>query len=122
MRAFPSLLLLALALGAFAPAAGSAAPCTPASCTGTFHGVTFESLAPGSVVEGLGAVGRVVARSSVWETAAVGPPPDYLNAAVAIESEVEPEALLAALLEIERREGRVRSGEQAAPKVKFGVL
>ena len=28
----------------------------------------------------------VVARSSVWETAAVGPPPDYLNAAVAIES------------------------------------
>ena len=46
--------LLAFLLCCAAPAA--AAPCTPATCTGTFHGVTFESLAPGSLVEGPGTV------------------------------------------------------------------
>ena len=43
-----------LAASSFASLAGAA--CTPAVCTGAFHGVTFESFAPGTVVEGLGAV------------------------------------------------------------------
>ena len=70
-----------------------------------------------SAVQALGAYGSVIARSSVWETAAEGPPPDYLNAAVALDTALAPEALLDALLEIERRHGRVRpEGESAAPR------
>lgn len=52
---------------------------------------------------------RVVRVSPVYETKALGPPqPNYLNAAVRIETELEPEALLDALLEIEIAQGRVR--------------
>lgn len=66
----------------------------------------------------LGAVGLVVARSSVWETEAVGPPPDYLNAVVALEVDdaLSPDALLEALGAIEARHGRVRSGGRDAPR------
>ena len=50
------------------------------------------------------------ARSSVYETAPVGPPqPDYLNAAVRIEALASVEELLDALMEIERGCGRIRS-------------
>lgn len=50
--------LLALVLSAVLLAAPSAAfaACTPGVCAGAFHGVTFEAFAPGTVVEGLGAV------------------------------------------------------------------
>jgi 2-amino-4-hydroxy-6-hydroxymethyldihydropteridine diphosphokinase len=81
---------------------------------GSNLGDRLASLRRGSAA--LEALGEVVARSSVWETKAVGPPPDYLNAAVALETALGPEELLAALLDIERREGRVRTGEQAAPR------
>ena len=54
-----------LALAALAPADAAAAPCVPAACPGTFHGVTFESLPPGSPVEGLGMVDPVLAITSV---------------------------------------------------------
>jgi 2-amino-4-hydroxy-6-hydroxymethyldihydropteridine diphosphokinase len=64
----------------------------------------------------LSALGRVVARSSVWETEAVGPPPDYLNAVVELETALEPEPLLDALLAIEERYGRVRSPAKDAPR------
>lgn len=67
-------------------------------------------------VRALSALGAVVARSSVWETAAVGPPPDYLNAAVAIDTALPPEELLRALLDIERRLGRRRTGVPAEPR------
>lgn len=54
-------------------------------------------------------LGQVVATSAVYQTQAVGPPqPDYLNAAVRLVALLEPEALLEALLEIERRAGRLR--------------
>lgn len=52
---------------------------------------------------------RVVQVSPIYETEALGPPqPNYLNAALRIETELEPEALLDALLEIEVAHGRVR--------------
>lgn len=60
-------------------------------------------------VDALGALGTVILRSSVWETEAVGPPPDYLNAVVALDTALLPGALLDALLSIELRHGRVRS-------------
>ena len=37
----------------------------------------------------LGELGAIAARSSVWETEAVGPPPDYLNAVVAIDVDLQ---------------------------------
>ena len=52
---------------------------------------------------------RVVGRSALYETAPVGPPQgDYLNAVVAVETTLAPEALLGRLLEIERAHGRER--------------
>ncbi len=51
----PALPLLLLVLSFAAPRV-SAAPCTPATCTGSFQGVTFEALVPGSLVEGPGTV------------------------------------------------------------------
>jgi 2-amino-4-hydroxy-6-hydroxymethyldihydropteridine diphosphokinase len=51
----------------------------------------------------------VTARSAVYETAPVGPPqPDYLNAAVLVETSMAPLALFDAMLAIERELGRVR--------------
>ena len=53
--------------------------------------------------------GVVLAVSRVYESAAVGPPqPDYLNAAVLLESPLAPLALLQALLGVERAHGRER--------------
>jgi 2-amino-4-hydroxy-6-hydroxymethyldihydropteridine diphosphokinase len=59
----------------------------------------------------LGRVGRVVALSSVYETEPVGyrDQPAFLNAALALETELEPLPLLHALLSIERELGRDRS-------------
>ncbi len=57
-------------------------------------------------------LGAVTARSSLFETAPVGGPPGqapYLNAVVALQPRHEnPEVLLAALLALERHQGRVR--------------
>jgi len=52
----------------------------------------------------------VVGASSVEETAPIGPVPQppYLNQMVAVETSLSPRALLDALLDIERAEGRVR--------------
>ena len=54
---------------------------------------------------------RLVQMATVIETEPVGGPPQdpYLNTVVEIETALEPAALLAALQEIERRLGRVRS-------------
>ena len=47
--------------------------------------------------------------SALYESAAIGPTqPDYLNAAVRLQSSLEPEAMLSLQLEIERLAGRVR--------------
>lgn len=60
------------------------------------------------------AIGRLprttlLAVTEVEETAPIGPPqPHYLNQMIAIETELTPHELLAALLGIERASGRVR--------------
>lgn len=53
----------------------------------------------------------VTAVSSAYDTAPVGPPdqPRYLNAVVEVRTTLGPEALLEALLSIERSLGRVRT-------------
>lgn len=61
---------------------------------------------------------EVVAVSGVYDTAPVGPPdqPRYLNAAVAIRTELGPREVLAHLLEIERTLGRERHGTRWAAR------
>jgi len=61
----------------------------------------------------------VVACSGLYASPAWGgvPQPDYLNAVVAIDTELEATALLKALLEIERHHGRNRNaGERWGPR------
>ena len=55
----------------------------------------------------------VVARSALYKSAPVGPPGqnDYLNAALAIDTTLNPEQLLAQLQSIELKHGRVRPQE-----------
>lgn len=57
------------------------------------------------------------ARSSTWLTEPVGGPPQgwYLNAVLAAETTLSPEALLSLCLETEREMGRVR-GERFGPR------
>jgi len=59
----------------------------------------------------LGRLGRVVARSSLYETDPVGyhDQPAFLNAVLALETKLEPLPLLHALLSIEGEQGRDRS-------------
>ncbi len=53
--------------------------------------------------------GAVRAVSDLYESAAVGPPqPDYLNAAVLLETVLTPHRLLVGLLAVERAHGRER--------------
>jgi 2-amino-4-hydroxy-6-hydroxymethyldihydropteridine diphosphokinase len=60
---------------------------------------------------------RVVAVSRARETAPIGPPqPAYLNAAAALDSELDALALLARLHEIERDAGRTRGAERNLPR------
>ncbi|SNT31390.1 2-amino-4-hydroxy-6-hydroxymethyldihydropteridinediphosphokinase [Granulicella rosea] len=58
----------------------------------------------------LGALGEVVAVSSFYDTDPVGylDQPQFLNAAALLDSDLQPLALLRALLEIEREMGRRR--------------
>ena len=52
---------------------------------------------------------RLLAQSSMYQTAAVGPPqPDYLNACAVLETRLPPDELLHRLLAIETQFGRVR--------------
>lgn len=61
-------------------------------------------------VERLGALGDVVAVSSLWETAPVGgvPQGDYLNAVVLLDTVMGPRPLLDGFLHIEAEAGRER--------------
>ena len=63
-----------------------------------------------AALDGLRDLGRILGGSPVYETAPVGEVEQdpYLNAAVAIETDLGPQDLLAALLSIERARGRVR--------------
>jgi len=60
----------------------------------------------------------VVAVSSLRETDPVGflEQPPFLNAAVAVETELRPQALLELLLSVERELGRTRDGPRFGPR------
>jgi 2-amino-4-hydroxy-6-hydroxymethyldihydropteridine diphosphokinase len=68
----------------------------------------------------VGALGRIVAVSTFQTTAPVGftAQPDFVNAALLLETELDPVELMRALLEIERTMGRDRSSAVAkGPRV-----
>ena len=63
-------------------------------------------------VEALALEARVLTRSSVWRSAPLGPAqPDFLNAAVLVETASHPRALLALCQALEAASGRARDGE-----------
>lgn len=66
-----------------------------------------------ATAERLALIGRIAARSSLYSTDPVGfaDQPRFLNAVVAIESDLAPFELLGALLTIEREFGRNRTAE-----------
>ncbi|EXU75676.1 2-amino-4-hydroxy-6-hydroxymethyldihydropteridine diphosphokinase [Erwinia mallotivora] len=61
---------------------------------------------------------RLITASSFWRTPPYGPAdqPDYLNAAVALDSELTPEALLDHTQRIELEQGRVRKEHRFGPR------
>lgn len=61
---------------------------------------------------------RLVAMSRIYRTAPWGvtDQPEFLNAVVRLRTELSPQALLDALMEIERRAGRVRDGVRWGPR------
>ena len=66
----------------------------------------------------------VVARSSLYRSAPVGlvNQPDFINAVVALDTNLEPLTLLRALLAIEARHGRVRSVPNAPRTLDLDLL
>jgi 2-amino-4-hydroxy-6-hydroxymethyldihydropteridine diphosphokinase len=61
---------------------------------------------------------RIVALSSFYRTPPLGPQdqPDYLNAAIALETSLSPETLLDHTQRIELQQGRVRKEERWGPR------
>jgi len=68
-----------------------------------------------AALDHLASLGRITARSSLYSTAPVGLPPGlvdqprFLNAVIALETDLSPRSLLDALLSVERLFGRDRS-------------
>jgi 2-amino-4-hydroxy-6-hydroxymethyldihydropteridine diphosphokinase len=60
----------------------------------------------------------LIARSSLYSSKPMGPPgqPDYVNAVVAIDTVLSPQALLQDLQTIEARQGRERAAEKWGPR------
>ena len=69
-------------------------------------------------------LGVVRARSTVYETAPVGGPaqPNYLNAALALDTALAPGELMRALLAIESAMGRVRAEKNGPRTIDLDVL
>ena len=61
---------------------------------------------------------KVAACSSLYSSAPMGPQdqPGYINAVVALDTELEADALLDSLQQIERQQGRVRKAERWGPR------
>lgn len=67
---------------------------------------------------------RVSARSSLYRCAPIGEldQPDFINAVALLETQLEPRALLAALLALEAAHGRVRGERNAARTLDLDLL
>ena len=67
---------------------------------------------------------RVVARSSFYRTAPVGllEQPDFINAVASVQTTLKPQALLAALLAVENRQGRRRTIRNAPRTLDLDLL
>lgn len=67
---------------------------------------------------------RLTARSSLYRSAPVGyaDQPDFINAVALLETTLAPHALLAALLDIERRHGRVREFPNAPRTLDLDIV
>jgi 2-amino-4-hydroxy-6-hydroxymethyldihydropteridine diphosphokinase len=67
---------------------------------------------------------EVIARSSLWQTSPVGGPPqdDFYNAATLLRTAIDPQAILAALLAIEARFGRRRTGRNLPRTIDLDLL
>jgi 2-amino-4-hydroxy-6-hydroxymethyldihydropteridine diphosphokinase len=68
--------------------------------------------------DGIAKLGTIRARSRVFETEPVGGPPQplFLNAAIALETPLAPDALMRELLVIEQTMGRVRTSAKDGPR------
>lgn len=74
-------------------------------------------------VAALGERTTLVAVSSLYETAPIGPPqPDYLNAAARLQTDLDPASLLALMMDIERRSGRERRERWQARTLDLDLL
>lgn len=69
-------------------------------------------------LQGLAQLGQILAVSMVYQTEPVGPEgqPPYLNAAIALESELDVSAMRSSLRRLEAEQGRVRTGDRYAPR------
>jgi 2-amino-4-hydroxy-6-hydroxymethyldihydropteridine diphosphokinase len=67
---------------------------------------------------------RLVAQSSLYRSAPLGYPdqPDFVNAVVKIATDLSPQALLQALLQIEHRHGRERTFRNAPRTLDLDIL
>jgi 2-amino-4-hydroxy-6-hydroxymethyldihydropteridine diphosphokinase len=67
---------------------------------------------------------RITARSSLYRTSPVGylEQPDYINAVASVQTTLKPQALLAALLVIENRHGRMRTMRNAPRTLDLDLL
>ena len=72
----------------------------------------------------LGALGRITAVSSLYETEPVGfrDQPPFLNAVIALETGLTPAALFQGLLTIERELGRIRTFRNAPRTLDIDIL
>ncbi len=76
-----------------------------------------------AAIERVAELGVIRARSRVYETEPVGPPqPRYLNAAIAIDTALEPDELMRKLLAIEAAMGRVRTEKNGPRTIDLDVL
>ena len=76
-----------------------------------------------SACERIAELGTIHARSRIWETEPVGPPqPLFLNAAVALETNLSADDLMRALLGIERAMGRTRTVKDGPRTIDLDLL
>jgi len=62
--------------------------------------------------------------SSIYQSAPIGPDgqPDYLNAVVLVQTDLEPQALLDRLQQVEQAQGRVRTQKWGARTLDLDIL